>query len=109
VLLIDHGRVVLDADAESLRASAVTVSGPGDRVLAFARDHELLHAETLGGHARAVIRTRDAAAASSAASVGLTVEPTPLQQLIVAMSLPRPADGAPLPLDTRSTDLEEAS
>ncbi|MCF6746641.1 ABC transporter ATP-binding protein [Blastococcus sp. KM273128] len=107
VLLIDRGRVLLDADSESLRDSAVTVSGPRDKVLEFARQHELLHTEALGGHARAVVRIREAAARRAAAGSGLAVEPTPLQQLVVAMSLQDPADRA-LHL-APSTDLEEVS
>src|SRR5690349_19031226 len=47
VLLIDRGRVLLDADAESLRDTAATVSGPGEQVQSFARQHELLHSESL--------------------------------------------------------------
>src|SRR5690349_19313979 len=85
VLLLDHGRVLLDADAESLRDSAVTVTGPGDEVSAFARQHELLHTDSLGGYSRAVVRTRGAADRRAAASSGLTVEPANLQQLVVAM------------------------
>jgi len=108
VLLIDHGRVLLDADAESLRDSALTVSGPGDKVLAFARQHELLHSESLGGHARAVVRVRGAAARREAAGAGLAVEPTNLQQLIVAMSLQSPAERTSLHL-APTTDLEEVS
>ena len=108
VLLIDHGRVLLDADAESLRDSAVTVTGPSDKVQSFARQHELLHSESLGGHSRAVVRTRGAADRRAAAAQGLAVESTPLQQLVVAMSLqttaaPRPVRLAP------SDDLEEVS
>ncbi|MCA0145029.1 ABC transporter ATP-binding protein [Blastococcus sp. LR1] len=105
VLLIDKGRVLLDADAESLRNSALTVSGPRVVVEAFAQQHQLLHTEALGGHARAVVRVPDAAARRSAAESGLTVEPTNLQQLIVAMSLQSPASRAAAA--TAPTDLEE--
>ena len=108
VLLIDHGRVLLDTDAESLRDSALTVSGPGDKVHAFARQHELLHSESLGGHARAVVRTHDASARGAAVGVGLTVEPTNLQQLIVAMSLQTANERSSLRL-APTTDLEEVS
>ncbi|SDF68841.1 ABC-2 type transport system ATP-binding protein [Blastococcus aurantiacus] len=86
VLLIDRGRVVLDADAESLRGSALTVAGPRDRVAAFAAGHELLHTETLGASSRAVVRLRPDAD-DDAAAAGLSVEQTNLQQLVVAMSL----------------------
>jgi len=90
VLLIDRGRVVLDADAESLRGSALTVAGPRDRVAAFAARHELLHTESLGGSSRAVVRLRPDAD-DDAAAAGLSVEQTNLQQLVVALSL-RTAD-----------------
>jgi len=86
VLLIDRGQVLLDADAESLRGSALTVTGPRERVAAFAEEHELLQSESLGGHSRAVVRIRPGGA-DDAASTGLAVEPTTLQQLVVAMSL----------------------
>ncbi|TFV58540.1 UNVERIFIED_ORG: ABC transporter ATP-binding protein [Bacillus sp. AZ43] len=108
VLLIDRGRVLLDADAESLRNSAVTVSGPGEKVLAFARQYELLHSESLGGHARAVVRIHDTDARRAASGSGLTVEPTNLQQLIVAMSLQSPAERTALHT-APTTDLEEVS
>ena len=103
VLLIDRGRVVLDADAESLRGSALTVAGPRDRVAAFAAGHELLHTETLGGYSRAVVRLRPDTD-DDAAAAGLSVEPTKLQQLVVAMSL-RTGDAVP----AATTRLEEVS
>lgn len=106
VLLIDRGRVLLDADAESLRDSAVTVTGPVDKVQAFARQHELLHSEGLGGHSRAVVRIDGADDRRAAAAQGLAVEPTNLQQLVVAMSLQTPAARGPL-TSTRPADLEE--
>jgi ABC-2 type transport system ATP-binding protein len=108
VLLIDRGRILLDADAESLRDSAVTVTGPGDKVQAFARQHELLHSESLGGHSRAVVRVDGAGDRRAAATHGLAVEPTNLQQLVVAMSLQSPAARGPLHL-APSDDLEEVS
>jgi ABC-2 type transport system ATP-binding protein len=107
VLLIDRGRILLDADAESLRDSAVTVTGPGEKVASFARQHELLHTESLGGHSRAVVRIDGAADRQAAAAHGLGVESTNLQQLVVAMSLQTTASRRPH-LAT-AADLEEVS
>src|SRR3954463_3070709 len=101
VLLIDRGRVLLDSDAETLRGSAVTVAGPRQRVEAFGARHDVLHTEFMAGSGRAVVRLRyddDPAAA------GLTWEATPLQELVVSMSLPTTRDGA-----ATRTDLEEVS
>jgi len=101
VLLIDHGRIVLDDDADSLRASAVTVSGARDRVEAFGARHEVLHRETLAGSARAVVRLMQEEDPTTA---GLTWEATPLQQLVVSMSRRVAAAGGRSPID-----LEEVS
>jgi ABC-2 type transport system ATP-binding protein len=87
VLLIDRGRVLLDTDAETLRASALTVSGPAHQVSALAAAHELLHTESMAGQSRALLRARSATAQRDAVALGLTVEPTSVQQLVVAMSL----------------------
>src|SRR3954469_6898136 len=108
VLLIDRGRVLLDADAESLRDSALTVTGPAEKVQAFARQHGLLHTESLGGHARAVVRVGAESDRRAAAAHGLSVESTNLQQLVVAMSLQSPETRGPLRL-APSDDLEEVS
>jgi ABC-2 type transport system ATP-binding protein len=101
VVLLDHGRIVLDDDTESLRSSAVTVSGPRAQVEAFGARHDVLHSEFLAGSGRAVVRLRydDDPPASR-----LTWEATPLQQLVVSMSLRTTRDGA-----ATRTDLEEVS
>ncbi|SDN15681.1 ABC-2 type transport system ATP-binding protein [Geodermatophilus siccatus] len=104
VLLIDRGRVVLDADAESLRGSAVTVTGPSDRVAAFAQQHELLHSESLAGRSRSVVRLTDGSDGDGAVDAGLSWEPVTLQQLVVAMSL-----GSTRPGSSARPDLEEVS
>lgn len=87
VLLIDHGRGLLYSDADTLRASALTVSGPARRVFGFAAGHELLHTESMAGQSRAVVRAVDPVTRRAATELGLTVEPTSMQQLVVAMSL----------------------
>lgn len=86
VLVVDHGRLVLAADAETLRESAVTVSGPLDRVASFGRGRDVLHTETLGGHSRSVVRAEGSQDRTAARSLGLAVEPTSLQQYVVALS-----------------------
>jgi ABC-2 type transport system ATP-binding protein len=105
VLLIDRGKVLLDADAESLRGTALTVTGPRDKVAAFASRHEVLHTESLGGHSRSVVRLRDGADGTDAAAANLSWEPTNLQQLVVAMSLQTTRPGSAAPSD----DLEEVT
>ncbi|MGY1841696.1 MULTISPECIES: ABC transporter ATP-binding protein [unclassified Modestobacter] len=105
VVLIDRGRVLLDADADSLHGTALTVSGPATAVAAFGTEQRVLRTESLGGHARAVVQVGTAADRRHATTLGLTVETTSLQQLVVALS--RAAEGSPqAPHDTA---LEEVS
>ena len=106
VLLIDRGRLLLASDAESLRASALTVSGPADRVATFVRGRSLLHEETLGLFRRAVVQVTGEREGAAARSLGLSVEPTSLQQLVVALS--RSAAAAALTTDLTNR-LEEVS
>ncbi len=108
VLLLDAGRVLLDADADDLRASAVTVTGPADRVAALGAEHELLSSETLAGSGRAVVRLRTPLDDGDLAARGLTGEPTPLQQLVVALSR-RPGSPHDAPPHARSDVFLEVS
>jgi ABC-2 type transport system ATP-binding protein len=101
VLLLDRGRVLLDADADSLRGSAVTVTGPRQRVEAFGARHDVLHTEFVAGSGRAVVRL---IGKDDATAAGLSVEPTSLQQLVVALSRRTAEHG-----HTPRTALEELS
>jgi ABC-2 type transport system ATP-binding protein len=94
VLLIDHGRVLLDADSETLRATALTVTGPARQVATFGAAHDLLRTESLAGQSRAIVRTTTATAHRTATELGLSVEPTSLQQLVVALSRTTGAPGS---------------
>ena len=84
VVLLDGGRVVVDEEAERLRSSALTVSGPTPAVMAAVRNYEVLHRETLGGHTRVMVRT--VPGIDVLMDSGVTLEPVNLQQLVVAMS-----------------------
>jgi ABC-2 type transport system ATP-binding protein len=101
VVLLDAGRVLLDDDADALRASAVTVTGPADRVAALGREHEVLSTESLAGSGRAVVRLRSPLDDDGLAARGLSAEPTPLQQLVVALSTHR---SAPAPRNDHHSD-----
>jgi ABC-2 type transport system ATP-binding protein len=84
VVLIDHGRVVVDEDAEKLRSSALTVSGPSADVESAIRNYEVLTRESLAGRTRAMVRT--VPGVDVMMNPGVTLEPVNLQQFVVAMS-----------------------
>ncbi len=85
VLLIDHGRLILDEDAEVLRGQMLTLSGPVaaiDDVVANAGE---VHRERIGTMARVTVRGPLVAADRARAS-GIAVEPVSLQNLIVSLT-----------------------
>ncbi len=100
--------MLLDAGADELRASAVTVSGPADRVAALGAEHEVLSSATLAGSGRAVVRLLGPLDDGDPAARELTGEPTPLQQLVVTLSRRRGSPSA-VPPHPRSGVFEEVS
>ena len=94
VVVLDHGRVVVDSDAEVLRGSALVVSGPRATVDELASRHEVLHRDELAGSARATLR---GASPEEARRLGLDTEPVSLQQLVVraTTATPRPPTARP--------------
>ncbi|GAA4363161.1 ABC transporter ATP-binding protein [Paeniglutamicibacter cryotolerans] len=88
IILIDKGRIVLDAEADEIRGSAVTVTGAGAKVDPFIAGRRVLHRDALGSLASATIEARlDAAERARAAVLGLEISPVSLQQLVVRTAL----------------------
>lgn len=96
VVVLDHGRVVVDEDTDVLRGSLVVVSGPSGAVDDFATGHEVVHRESLGGFTRLTVR---GAPTGIAERHGLRLEPVSLQQLVV-----RTTTGPPPHPDTLQPD-----
>lgn len=78
VVLIDHGKVLMDADADGLRGRAVSVSGPADAVAAYTDGLPVLHRSELGGRVRVALPERPRRPADS-----VSVDSLSLQELIV--------------------------
>lgn len=88
VVVIDKGRIMLNEDAESLRGSAVAVTGNAEKVEAFINGYEVLHRDSLGSLASVTIKARlTATQQEMAAELGLELSPVPLQQLVVRTTL----------------------
>jgi len=83
VLVIDNGRLIIDASAEELRGSATTVAGKQADVEAFARGREVLDTGTLGGFASVTVTGLSPADRATATQAGLDVGPVSLQQLVI--------------------------
>lgn len=84
VILIDHGRILIDEDADVLRSRAVTVTGPAAAVENFAAGHTELHREQLGGFLRVTLQGAARPPGGRDHGLrGLEFEPVSLQQLVV--------------------------
>ena len=87
VVMLDCGRVVLDAPADDVRGTAMTVSGPASAVEEFMAGRPVWHRQRLGARATVTIAgPLDFAAQARARALHLSLEPLSLQQLLVHAS-----------------------
>jgi ABC-2 type transport system ATP-binding protein len=84
VVMIDHGRVVLDALADDVRGAATTVSGPTVAVEAFVAGRTTWDRRRIAAQESVVLGgTLDASDRARARELHLDLEPLSLQQVIV--------------------------
>lgn len=84
VVLIDKGRIVLDAPAEDVRGSAVTVTGPARTVNEFVAGYQMWHRRQIGSRASVTLAASIGPAEKArAAALNLSLEPLSLQQLMM--------------------------
>jgi ABC-2 type transport system ATP-binding protein len=84
VVVLDQGRVVLDAPADDVRGTGMTVSGPATAVAEFVAGRAVWQEKHLGSRASVTIsEPLDFAAQARARALRLTLEPLSLQQLLV--------------------------
>ena len=87
VVMLDRGRVVLDAPADDVRGTAMTVSGPATAVEEFVAGRPVWHRQRIASRASVVVPgSLDAAALARARALHLSLEPLSLQQLLVHAS-----------------------
>jgi ABC-2 type transport system ATP-binding protein len=87
VVVLDRGRVVLDAAADALRGMVTTVSGPVLAVDSFTEGRPVWHKRQLGPQASVVVVGQlSGQDRRQAASLGLDLTPLSLQQLVVHAS-----------------------
>ncbi|WP_084039486.1 ABC transporter ATP-binding protein [Demequina sp. NBRC 110053] len=84
VVVIDEGRIVIDADADELRGSATTLVGKASAVDSFAAGRTVVDRTTLGGIASVTVAGLSSDDRRAAASAGLEATAVSLQELIVS-------------------------
>ncbi|QGN33855.1 ABC transporter ATP-binding protein [Microlunatus sp. Gsoil 973] len=89
VIVLDHGRVVMDADADEVRGSAFTLIGPKALVESFVGGREVIHREAIGSFASVTVEgPLSALERREATELGLDVAPVSLQQLVIRRTTP---------------------
>jgi ABC-2 type transport system ATP-binding protein len=84
VVMIDHGRIVLDADADEVRGSATTVSGPIAAVEEFVAGRRTRDRRRMASHESVVVaETLDDSDWVRARKLQLSLESLSLQQVMV--------------------------
>lgn len=87
VTIVHRGRVLMTAEAEEVRASGATLTGPAAVVDEVAADHEVVGSRDLGPTRQVTVYDAlDTAALDRAETRGLTVGPVPLQDLFIHLT-----------------------
>jgi len=83
VVVVGHGRVVIDAEAEDVRGTAYTVVGPTGTVAQFVGRREVVARQDAGAYSSATVRGRlDEPQRRLADELSLDLSPVSLQQLV---------------------------
>jgi ABC-2 type transport system ATP-binding protein len=92
VLLLDGGKLVLDADTEELRGEVMDATGPAGAIDELVTGRDVLHRQQLGGTVRVTVRgSFDNAERLRAKKLGIELEPVSLQQAVVRLTMERNA------------------
>lgn len=83
VIVIDAGRIIIDADADELRGSAVTIAGKHSAVSTAVEGLEVISWDSLGGLASVIVAGVDHERRAAMVAAGLEISPVSLQQLII--------------------------
>ncbi|MFS0838623.1 ABC transporter ATP-binding protein [Paenibacillus sp. 1P03SA] len=87
VLVIDNGKLILDAETEELRGMAYTVIGPASSVESFVQGKEVIHREPFASMLSVtVMGESESRAKLLAKDMGLEIAPVSLQQLIIYLT-----------------------
>lgn len=102
VVVVDRGRVVLDAEADDVRGTAFTVVGPAGPVAEFVGHREVVARQDAGAYASATVRGRlDEPQRRLADELSLDLSPVSLQQLVAHTTAGRPEESNPTEGDAR--------
>ena len=88
VIVVDHGRILLDDETDAIRSRAATIVGDAAEVDRFVAGREVIHRDSLGRVVSAtVFGELSPADRQQIAAAGLDLAPVSLQQLVVRLAV----------------------
>jgi ABC-2 type transport system ATP-binding protein len=86
VIVIDQGKITLDAKADDLRGSAAVIEGSIEAIEVISEGLMVLEAQTIGSQKRVVVQALSAERRAEIEVAGLNIRPASLQQLIISQT-----------------------
>lgn len=86
VIVIDQGKITLDAKADDLRGSAAVIEGSIEAIEVISEGLEILESQTIGNQKRIVAQVLTGQKKAEMEAAGLSVRPASLQQLIISQT-----------------------
>ncbi|KZZ86168.1 ABC transporter ATP-binding protein [Bacillus sp. SJS] len=87
VLVIDHGKLIMNEEADAIRGRAYTVVGPSMKAAEFTKGKNILKSEAIGGLVSVTVLGRlSPTERQNADQLGLELAPVSLQQLIIYLT-----------------------
>jgi ABC-2 type transport system ATP-binding protein len=87
IIVLDHGKLILDEDTETLRGKAVNVMGPASAVETFLENKTLLHRESLGEMVSATVLNHiNPMDQNQSEGNGLKFMPVSLQEMVIHLT-----------------------
>lgn len=86
VIVIDQGKITLDAKADDLRGTAAVIEGSIGVIEVISEGLEILESQTIGNQKRIVAQGLSEQKRAELEAAGLSVKPASLQQLIISQT-----------------------
>ncbi|WP_338776949.1 ABC transporter ATP-binding protein [Metabacillus sp. FJAT-52054] len=87
VIVIDHGKLIMNEEADAIRGRAFTVVGPSIKAAEFTNGKNILKSEAIGGLVSVTVLGRlSPTERQNADQLGLELAPVSLQQLIIYLT-----------------------
>jgi len=87
ILVMSHGRIIVDSKTEDLRGTATAIEGLTTTVQGFVSDLEVLETQVIGNFSRSVVSNVNQTQRLAAPELGLILNPLSLKEIIISKTM----------------------